>query len=384
MIFKETRYGVCSPGFRAAGVKRGRYGVSLVVADQVCETAAVFTRNSVKAGSLRYTKAMVRNGVAAVVANSGNANCCVPTGVDDARELAEAAAKALGVNARNVAVASTGIIGRRMDVDAVKSVLSEAACGLAPSPQGSLQAAKAIMTTDTRIKMYSAESKGIRVGGICKGAGMIAPNMATMLCFITTNAALPKGMLQKALGESCDETFNMVSVDGDMSTNDTVLLMSNRTARAGYGTFKPLLSHVMAELAKMIARDGEGASKFIEVEVRGARSVADARAAVLAVSNSPLVKTAFYGENPNWGRIVAAIGARIEIDDTRVDVTYSAQGRAAKLLLAGRPMNPEPARKVLAARAVKVEVDLHLGACSAVGWTCDMTPEYVKINAGYN
>ena len=240
------------------------------------------------------------------------------------------------------------------------------------------------MTTDTRIKMYSAEYRGIQLGGICKGAGMIAPNMATMLCYLTTNARLEKGKMQKCLREACDESFNMLSVDGDMSTNDTVLLLSNRTRRCSVEDFKKLLTHVTSELAKMIARDGEGATKFLEVEVMGARTKKDATSAVKAVINSPLVKTAFYGENPNWGRIVAAIGSKIKVDETKVDLSFSCGKNTAKLVVGGRLINPEPSRKILANRNIKVNIDLHAGRHSATGWSCDLTPEYVNINAGYN
>jgi glutamate N-acetyltransferase / amino-acid N-acetyltransferase len=384
MEFRETRYGVCCPGFSAWGVRRGKYGVALIAADRVCETAAVFTKNSVKAAPVKYTKKMVAGGVQVVVANSGNANCCVPNGINDSAEMAREAAQATGTSARNVAVSSTGIIGRRMDIATVKDLIKEASDGLAPSPNGSLQAAKAIMTTDTRIKMFSAEYRGIKVGGICKGAGMIAPDMATMLCFITTNASLPKGRMQSCLNEACEVSFNMVSVDGDMSTNDTVLLMSSRAHRCGVEDFKRLLTHVMRELAKMIARDGEGASKFIEVEVRGARSVKDARCAVKAIINSPLVKTAFYGENPNWGRIVAAMGSRIKVDENKVDLSFHCGNNAAKLVVGGRLMKPESARKILENRNIRVLVDLNGGKHSATGWSCDLTPKYVEINAGYS
>jgi glutamate N-acetyltransferase/amino-acid N-acetyltransferase len=240
------------------------------------------------------------------------------------------------------------------------------------------------MTTDTRIKMYSAEYRGIKVGGICKGAGMIAPNMATMLCFITTNAKLPKGCLQATLKLAVEDSFNMVSVDGDMSTNDTVLLLSNMSHKCKSGDFLGLLKHVTIELAKMIARDGEGASKFIEVEVKGAKTVRQARDAVKAVVNSPLVKTAFYGENPNWGRIIAAIGSRINVDETRVDLTFHSGAKSARLVSRGRLLPIEAAANVLTNRNIRVVVDLHDGKHSAVGYSCDLTPEYVKINAGYN
>lgn len=384
MEFRETRYGVCLPGFRAWGVKRGKYGVALIVADRVCDAAAVYTKNSVKAAPVRYCMKAVPNGVQAIVANSGNANCCVPGGMADSQAMASEAARALGVNPRNVAVSSTGIIGRRMDLGQVSELIGEVAGSLAPSPNGSLQAAKAIMTTDTRIKMFSAEYRGIKVGGVCKGAGMIAPDMATMLCFLTTNAKLPRSRLQSSLKEACETSFNMVSVDGDMSTNDTVLLLSNRTQKCKVADFQLLLTHVMRELAKMIARDGEGASKFLEVEVKGAGSVRGARLAVKAVINSPLVKTAFYGENPNWGRIVAAIGSRIRVDESKVDLSFHSGKASAKLVDSGKILNPAAAKAVLANRSIRVIVDLHDGKASAVGWGCDLTPEYVNINAGYN
>jgi len=384
MEFRQSRYGVCSPGFKAWGMKRGKYGVALIVADQVCEAAAVFTKNSVKAAPIRYTMSVLKNGIQAVVANSGNANCCVPNGIDDAFEMAKETSKTLQIPVKHVAVSSTGIIGRRMDIATVKELIDEVAENIASSPNGSLQAAKAIMTTDTRIKMYSAEYRGIQLGGICKGAGMIAPNMATMLCYLTTNARLEKGKMQKCLREACDESFNMLSVDGDMSTNDTVLLLSNRTRRCSVEDFKKLLTHVTSELAKMIARDGEGATKFLEVEVMGARTKKDATSAVKAVINSPLVKTAFYGENPNWGRIVAAIGSKIKVDETKVDLSFSCGKNTAKLVVGGRLINPEPSRKILANRNIKVNIDLHAGRHSATGWSCDLTPEYVNINAGYN
>jgi glutamate N-acetyltransferase/amino-acid N-acetyltransferase len=240
------------------------------------------------------------------------------------------------------------------------------------------------MTTDRRIKMYSAEYRGVRVGGICKGAGMIAPNMATMLCYITTNARIPRAKLQSALREAVDGSFNMISVEGDMSTNDTVLLLSSGMVKCELREFKGLLRHVTKELARMIVRDGEGASKFIEVEVKGAKSVGDARKGVKAVISSPLVKTAFYGENPNWGRIVAALGSVIRVDETKVDVSFHSGGMSASVVSGGRTFGLEKARKVLRSRDIRVVVDLHEGVKSAVGWGCDMTTEYVKLNAGYS
>ncbi|MFH1055413.1 MAG: bifunctional glutamate N-acetyltransferase/amino-acid acetyltransferase ArgJ [Candidatus Altiarchaeota archaeon] len=384
MEFRQTRYGVCLPGFRAGGAKRGKYGVALIVADEICDVAAVFTRNSVKAAPLKYTKGVLKNGIQVVVANSGNANCCVPTGMSDARKMAQETANSLRVNAKNVAVSSTGIIGRPMDISTVVELIHEVAGNLSSGPKGSIQAAKAIMTTDTKIKMYSAEYAGIKVGGICKGAGMIAPNMATMLCYITTNARLPKGRMQAALNEAAEDSFNMLSVDGDMSTNDTVIVLSNRVKKCRADDFRALLAHVSVELAKMIARDGEGASKFLEVEVKGAKSVKEARCGVKSIINSPLVKTAFYGENPNWGRIVSSLGSVLKVDESKVDITFHSGRDYAKLLSFGKPMSLDHARKILTQRNIKVVVDLHDGEMSAVGWGCDMTPKYVDINAGYS
>ncbi|MBD3388478.1 MAG: bifunctional glutamate N-acetyltransferase/amino-acid acetyltransferase ArgJ [Candidatus Altiarchaeales archaeon] len=384
MDFRKTGHGVCLPGFRAGGVKRGKYGVALIVSDIVCEAAVVSTRNNVKAAPLRYNSRILESGVQAVVANSGNANCCVREGIRDAELMAAEASAELGVKARDVAVASTGIIGRRMDMKSVKALIVEAAAKISPTPKGSLQAAKAIMTTDKRIKMYSAEYRGIRAGGICKGSGMISPNMATMLCFITTNASFPKSKLSAALKEAVEDSFNMISVDGDMSTNDTVLLLSNRTEKCSYGDFKALLKHVCVEMAKMIPRDGEGASKFIEVEVRGGRSNAEARKAVKSVIDSTITKCAFYGENPNWGRILSSIGSAVKFDEMNVDVTFQSGKKSAKVFSGGRCRRLDSARKILANRNIRVVVDLHRGRHGAVGWMCDITPDYVRINAEYN
>ncbi len=384
MAYKQTRYGVCIPGFRAGGVKRGKYGVALIVADSVCQAAHVTTRNSVKAAPVVYTRRMVKNGVRAVVANSGNANCCVDSGMADALEMGFEAARHVGADAKNVAVSSTGVIGKPMDLPLVKSLILEASTKLSTSSKGSIQAAKAIMTTDKIIKMYSAEDGGLKVGGICKGAGMISPNMATMLCYITTNAKLSGKQLQKTLENAVDESFNMISVDGQMSTNDTVLLMSTGAHKCRQEELEGLLTHVLVRLAKMVAADGEGATKIIEVRVEGARKKSDARKAVHAVIDSPLVKCAVYGENPNWGRIVSAIGSAINIDYRKVEVAYEAGERRAVVLSGGKPGKLEMAHEILKNREITLYVNLGLGGESAVGWGCDMSEEYVRVNAEYN
>lgn len=384
MEFKSTRYGVCFDGFKAAGIKGSRYGVSLIVSDVICECAQVITKNSVKSGSVVYSSKKVKNGIQAVCANSGNANCCTPTALDDAKTLAENAAEALGIAKENVYFSSTGIIGVPIDTVTVKNLTNQCSLSISSSPKGSIHSAKALMTTDTKIKMYSAEIDGIKIGGICKGAGMIAPNMATMLCYITTNAMFTKNELSKFLTEAVCDSFNMISVDGDMSTNDTVLLLANGKVKADSKKFQALLNHVCMELAKMIARDGEGASKYLKFTVSGAKTEGDAKKCVKALLNSPLVKTAFYGENPNWGRIVSTLGSVLKINWEDVSITFSGGKKSVKIFNKGKVKNIEGARQVLSAQKIKVEVDLGLGVKSASGWGCDLTPEYVRINAGYN
>jgi glutamate N-acetyltransferase/amino-acid N-acetyltransferase len=384
MAYGKTRRGVCTEGFKAYGLREGRYGVAVIKAVDVCDCVGVFTRNSVKAAPVVYTKRVINNGVQAVVANSGNANTCVPEGLRDAMEIASAAAFELGVEPENLAVSSTGIIGRRIDVDAVVKLARKAALKLASTPKASLEAAKAIMTTDMKPKQYSIQYNGIQVGAICKGAGMISPDMATMLCFITTNADLPRAALKYSLDKAVEESFNMIVVDGDMSTNDTVLLLSSRRRKCTSKTFTPMLKHVCTELAKQIAGDGEGASKFLEFTVKGARNMREARIAAKAVASSPLVKTAFHGENPNWGRITAAIGSKIKIDAMRTDITFKSKKGSATVLEKGAAGNLKEAKKVLKAKDIIVRINLNSGRFSATAWGCDLTPEYVKINAGYN
>jgi glutamate N-acetyltransferase / amino-acid N-acetyltransferase len=384
MAFKDTRYGVCTPGFRASGVKRGKYGVALILSDRICPTACIVTKNSVKAESVSYTSKILKNGLQAVVVNSGNANCCVDEGMAFARDMGLEASKRLGVDVKNTAVASTGVIGKPMDISVVKALILEASTKLSSSSKGSIQAAKAIMTTDRIIKMYSAEKNGLKVGAICKGAGMIAPNMATMLCFATTNAKMSQKALDAALRKAADVSFNMISVDGEMSTNDTIMLMSSDERACKPDEFEALLSHVLKKLAKMIAQDGEGATKLIEVTVEGARKASDARAAVSAVTGSPLFKCAMYGSNPNWGRIVSAIGAVLNVDYKRMEVSYEGGGRRAVVLSNGKQGSLDMAHEILKNRSVKVHVSLGLGKESATGWGCDMSEEYVRVNAEYN
>jgi len=384
MQYSATKRGVCCPGFKAAGARDGKYGVAVIAAEGKSAAAGVFTRNNVKAAPVKLSKKALAGGLSAIVANSGNANCLTPNGMWDAKKMQAEAAKALGVGAAEVAVASTGIIGKPLDTAKVAKLIGKASKNVGSSPKHSLAAAKAIMTTDTKPKSFSVKFKGFHVGGVAKGSGMIAPNMATMLAFITTDAKLSSGQLKKALSAAVEDSFNNVVVDGDESTNDTVLLLSSGRAACKEGDFSKALNIVTRELAKSMARDGEGASKFIELELKGARSVKDARAGVRAILSSPLFKTAVYGENPNWGRIPAKLGSVVKTEFSRADVKISSAKGTAWLVRKGRAVKAKGAGKILKAKEINVTVNLNEGRASATGWGCDLTPSYVKINAGYS
>lgn len=385
MAIKETEKGVCIDGFKANGHKDGKYGVALIVAEKPCEAAAVFTTNTVKAAPVLLTKEKIRKGkIQAVIANSGNANACVKGAMEDAKKMCEIASKYTSVDKEKIAVSSTGIIGRKIRLDEIDRITKIVSEGLTSSPEGSRNAAKAIMTTDTVEKMVSYEYKGIEVGGICKGSGMIAPNMATMLCFLTTNAALTSIQMQASLRKAVDETFNMLSIDEDMSTNDTVLLLSSGKIRCRREDFDYLLLHTCRELTKKLARDGEGAKKLVEVEVVGAKNQRDARSAVKAITASNLVKTAIHGENPNWGRIAAAMGRRIKFDFEKINLTFESEKGKAAVVEKGEMKDLTAAHEVLKGENIKITVALNSGKAKAVGWCCDLTEGYIKINAEYN
>ncbi len=376
--------GICIDNFRAAGVREGKYGVALIVNDKICDTVGVFTRNSIKGAHILVDRGKIGNGFQAVIVNSGNANTCVLDGVADAEMMCEIAGRELGINPKHVGVASTGIIGRKLDIQKIEELTRKASSSLLNSPQGSKSAAEAIMTTDTRLKQVSFEYKGIKIGGIAKGSGMISPNMATMLCFLTTNANLSKETLKEALMRSVDESLNLLVIDGDMSTNDTVLLMSNRTKSCDPGDFQHLLNYTTREITKLIAIDGEGATKFLEVEVRGAKNREDARAGAKAILSSPLVKTAMFGENPNWGRIIAALGSKIKFEFEKVDILLESGKNTVYAVKKGDIGDLDIARDVLKGREIKVTVNLNSGSGKATAWGCDLTREYVDINASYN
>ncbi|MEA1925523.1 MAG: bifunctional ornithine acetyltransferase/N-acetylglutamate synthase [Candidatus Altiarchaeota archaeon] len=384
MTVSESDDGICIGGFTASGARKGKYALALIVAEEVCRTAGVFTRNKIKASPVLLDMEKLDNGFQAIAANSGNANACVKEGMGDAEMMCHLAAEETGVREENIAVASTGIIGRPMDMNVIGELIKEAAKTLSDSPDGSSKAAKAIMTTDTMVKELSIEYEGIRVGGIAKGAGMISPDMATMLCFISTNADLERDELQDALGEAVDESFNMLVIDGDMSTNDMVLLLSNHSKKCSLADFKHALKYFTKEMAKKMALDGEGATKYLEVEVKGAGSREAARRGARSIASSSLVKTALYGENPNWGRITAALGSVTDFLFEETDIIFESSKGRTVVLENAEVGDLKKARQVLEGKEIKVTVDLNMGDSRATAYGCDLTPEYVEINAGYS
>jgi len=360
----------------ASGIKKsGKLDLCLFYSAVPAKACAMFTSNRIPAAPVLVCKDNLKASASfrAIVANSGNANCFNgKQGMADARAMCRSAATALAIRAQEVFVASTGIIGKRMPAGRVESAMAPLAAGL--STRGMNDAARAIMTTDTFTKeavcRFTVGKTTVTVSGIAKGAGMIAPDMATMLAFVFTDAAISKAAMMSALKSSVEASYNCVTVDGCMSTNDTVILMANGAAgnpviKGGKDLelFRKALDAVNLRLAKMMVEDGEGASKFIEISVSGAKTRRDAKNAALFVANSNLFKTAVYGENPNFGRIAAAVGASgIDIDEKRLKVR----------------LGPLKSRKV------KVEINLSSGRASCTVYTSDLTPEYLKINAAYN
>jgi glutamate N-acetyltransferase/amino-acid N-acetyltransferase len=383
-------------GFRAgaakAGVKHGRperLDVALIVSERPCVAAAVFTTNQVIAAPCIVTRAHVGRGpLRAIVVNSGNANACTgEQGERDAIAMAEAAAALIGCSPYEIAVASTGVIGQRLPVERIAAVLP----AIALTEAGWDDTSRAMMTTDTRPKVSEREvhltAGTVRVGGIAKGAGMIHPNMATLLAFVTTDAAVESADLRRIVSHAADTTFNAISVDGDTSTNDTLLVLANGASGvaprgADLAAFEEGIHTVCAELARMIVADGEGATKVFEVRVRGAASAADARLAARTITNSNLVRTAVHGGDPNWGRVLAAAGrSGARVDDRRASVRIGdlfVYRDGAPLVVADADV-----RALFAADTVEIEVTLGLGDGHAVAWGCDLSAEYVRINAEY-
>ncbi|MCL7414577.1 MAG: bifunctional ornithine acetyltransferase/N-acetylglutamate synthase [ANME-2 cluster archaeon] len=381
--------GICAvKGVTAWGVKEGKYGLALIRAEG--SAAGVFTRNRVIAAPLVLTRQHLEGGkLSAVIVNSGNANAFTGKGgLEDSKAMAALAADRLGIDAGSMGVASTGVIGRRLDMNIIQSQLDPVTEALTHNPEGSTHCAKAIMTTDTFSKEAAVElSNGIRIGAIAKGSGMIEPNMGTMLAFICTDAALDAGTLKQCLLSAVDTSFNMVVVDGDTSTNDMALI----TATGQSGTpdideFQAGLDRVCTLLARMIARDGEGATRLIEARVTGAASSTDAVLVAKAIVRSPLVKSAVFGRDPNWGRVIAAVGySGAQVEPEVLSLAFANQNTFAKLVEGGDilevPM--ELLKEIMGSEEIIIHVDLKVGSGSATAWGCDLSYDYVRINAEY-
>lgn len=385
-------------GFKAsavvAGLKKGdALDIALIVSDREAAAAGIFTTNKVRAAPVILSERHLKNGKArAIIANAGNANACTgEAGLNDARRTAELVGQGLGISPEDVLVASTGVIGEQLDMHLIAGAIPGLTKALALDAVP--LAAQAIMTTDSFPKISSFEGQAgghtYRIIGIAKGAGMIMPDMATLLCFILSDISINSGDLKNALLSSVETTFNRISVDGDTSTNDTVLAMANGLAGNGdlrgedYDIFAEGLRNVMWDLARMIVRDGEGATKLVSVEVKNAFSPSDALRAVRTVANSSLVKTALYGQDPNWGRIMAALGrAEVEMREDRVDIWIDDVQIVAGGL--GRGAEAEKlAAEIMTQNEFSLTVDLDEGAYHDRMLTCDLTHEYVTINADY-
>jgi glutamate N-acetyltransferase / amino-acid N-acetyltransferase len=393
--------GITAPrGFRASAVRSGikegppdKNDLGLVISDFPAVAAATFTTNKIKAAPVRVSADHLRAGdTRAIIANSGNANACTgSTGIQNAKRMTQAVARQLGLKDRQVLVCSTGRIGRDLPIEKIESAVPGLVAGLNSS--GSEVVARAIMTSDTFHKEIAVElplsGANVRIGGIAKGAGMIHPDMATMLCFITTDAPISKRELQKLTSASVEQSFNCVTVDGDMSTNDTAICIANGQAaipfmepeHESYVKFAEALNFVMRQLARMIVEDGEGVTKFVEVHVKGAATYQDARKAAEAVANSMLVKCAWYGEDPNWGRIMDAVGySSAKVREEMIDIFFNGMVAAQHGLSSSTP--EETLKEALRNKKFTVTIDLHLGSAEYKVFTTDLTPEYVKFNMG--
>ena len=396
--------GVCAAkGFLANGIhcgirkNRTKRDLSLIVSEKPATAAAVYTTNLVKGAPLTVTKAHLTNGRAqAVICNSGNANTCNANGIEIAEQMSDLLACRLGIASDDVVVASTGVIGQPLDITPIQNGLPALIEGL--SPNGGEAAAEGIMTTDTVKKEIAVEfeigGKRCRMGGIAKGSGMIHPNMATMLVFITTDAAISVEMLQKALSTDIQSTFNMLSIDGDTSTNDMVTVLANGMAendeinREGedFDTFMQALNTVTVYLCRMIAGDGEGATKLLECHVSGADSLLTARTVAKSVICSSLLKAAMFGADANWGRVLCAIGySGADVDVKGVGVSFRSDKGVIEVCRdgAGVPFSEEKAKEILLQKEIEILVTLGDGAYAATAWGCDLTYDYVKINGDY-
>ncbi len=393
-------------GFKAAGTAAGikyqnRKDMAMIFSEHPCVAAGVFTSNVVKAAPVLWDQKVVRESesVQAVVVNAGIANACTgKEGMSYCRQTAEEAAKLLNISEDSVLIGSTGVIGMQLRMDRITEGIRNLVPKLMDTTEAGTEAAESIMTTDTISKQVAVQieldGKTVTVGGMSKGSGMIHPNMCTMLAYVTTDAAIEKELLQKLLSRDVQDTFNMISVDGDTSTNDTLLVLANgaagnemiRTEDENCRKFAEALHYVNEELAKMMAGDGEGATKLLEVKIVGAAKKEDARMLAKSVVGSSLTKAAMYGNDANFGRILCAMGySGVKFDPEIVDLYYEAEGQKIQIMKNGlaADYSEEEATKLLDHKAVTVTADLKSGDASATAWGCDLTYDYVKINADY-
>ncbi len=400
---KYVEGGVCAAkGFTANGVHCGirknkaKLDLALIVSEKLAATACVYTQNLVKGAPIHVTRENVKNGYAqAIICNSGNANTCNANGIEIAEGMCALVEKEIGIPKSDVVVASTGVIGQQLSLDPIKSGIGELAKGLGDK---SHEANLAIMTTDTIEKSVTVEfeldGKICKIGGIAKGSGMIHPNMATMLCFITTDADIAPEMLQKALSDDIKSSFNMMSIDGDTSTNDMVTVMANGMAGnqkivfggKDYDTFKEALGLVTKGLARLIAKDGEGATKLLVCNTKGAKDLDTARVVAKSVITSSLLKAAMFGSDANWGRVLCAIGySGADVDVNKINVEFASRAGIIAVCVngSGIDFDEDEAKKILLENEIDINVNLNSGEYSATAWGCDLTYDYVKINGDY-
>ncbi len=401
---KMIEGGVCAAkGFKANGIhcgirkNRSKRDLALIFCEKQCSAAAVYTTNLVKGAPLTVTKKHIENGKAqAVICNSGNANTCNANGIEIAEKMSDLLAEKLGITAEDVVVASTGVIGQPLDIEPIANGINPLADGL--SEKGGEFAAEAIMTTDTVKKEVAVEfeisGKTCRIGGIAKGSGMIHPNMATMLVFITTDVCISSKMLKTALSGDIADTFNMISIDGDTSTNDMVTVLASGMAENtkiteqndDFKTFMKALNTVTVALCRMIAGDGEGATKLLECEVGGAKDKQTAKTVAKSVICSSLLKAAMFGADANWGRVLCAIGySGAQVDVNKIDVAFKSKAGQIEVCKngSGVDFSEDMAKKILSEKEIEILVCLNSGEQKSTAWGCDLTYDYVKINGDY-
>ena len=404
---KRIEGGVTYPaGFRASGIHCGlrknksKKDLALILADKLCNAAAIYTTNKVYGAPITVTREHLKNGMArAAICNSGNANTCNPDGVDKANAMCAALAAQLGIDENDIIITSTGVIGEPLPLEPILNGIPALCDSLGYDAENGYAAASAIMTTDTRLKQIAAETVidgvKVKIGGMSKGSGMIQPNMATMLCFVTTDANISSEALQVLLKRVADRTFNMISVDGDTSTNDTFSVMASGLAGNALiddpdsesgKAFEALLEYVCKYLARKMAADGEGASKLLECRVHGCDTLENARILAKSVINSPLVKTAMFGADANWGRILCALGyAGVEFDPHKVDVSFISDAGEINVCKNGGSVgfDEDKAKEILLKDSIVMDVNMNMGDACATAYGCDLTYEYVRINGDY-